>query len=61
MRSKFLQEIIDETPFCVEYKVRLWADRLKKLAEFEKIKNYNSDLFTQEDWSEFDIFIKNKS
>lgn len=30
MRSKFLQDIIDETPFCVDYKVMKWAEKLKQ-------------------------------
>lgn len=30
MRSKFLQDIIDETPFCVEYRARKLAEKLKQ-------------------------------
>lgn len=65
MRSEFLQEIIKETPFCVEYKVRKMADRLINksvlISEFEKVKNYSSSFFTNDDWKEFDEFEKNKS
>jgi hypothetical protein len=39
MRAKFLQDIIDETPFCVDYKVMKWAEKLKQNnMEKEKIK-----------------------
>jgi hypothetical protein len=35
MRSKFLQQILDETPEEVDKKVIKWADQMKRTARYE--------------------------
>lgn len=65
MRSRFLQEIINETPQVVDIRVRKWADDMKRAARYEarrgayhkrlvsmelRFGNFKRDQMLTDDW-----------